>query len=432
MANEISRRHFIMSGAATLTGLALSKERSYARTYAANEKLNIGVVGVANQGAYDLGNVASQNIVALCDVDANYLGAASAKIPGAKTYSDFRKMMDQKDIEAVVCATPDHLHATVTSMALVSGRHVYCEKPLCHNVWEVRQIRELTKKHKRVTQMGTQIHAGANYRRVVELVQSGAIGPVREVHVWCGGGYHGKEGLAPAMPVPSNLSWDLWLGPAQERPYNKCYVPFWWRGWWAFGSGTLGDLACHHMDLSHWALDLRYPQTVESEGPPVEAEGTSEWQIVRYTYPARGEQPPVHLTWYHGDKRPHYFAEGKLPTWGNGTLFVGEKGMLLADYDKRVLLPEADFLGFEPPAPTIPDSIGHHKEWFEACKTNGHTTCNFDYSGALTEAVLLGNVAYRSGKKIEWDPRHLRCKGAPEADKFLREERRKGWEWPTG
>jgi len=186
------------------------------------------------------------------------------------------------------------------------------------------------------------------------------------------------------------------------------------------------------MDLSHWALDLRYPQTVESQGPPVEAEGTSEWQIVRYTYPARGEQPPVHLTWYHGDKRPHYFAEGKLPTWGNGTLFVGEKGMLLADYDKRVLLPEADFLGFEPPAPTIPDSIGHHKEWFEACKTNGHTTCNFDYSGALTEAVLLGNVAYRSGKKIEWDPRHLRCKGAPEADKFLREERRKGWEWPTG
>jgi predicted dehydrogenase len=421
-----------MSGAAAITGLALSKERSYARSYAANEKLNIGVVGVANQGAYDLGNVTSQNIVALCDVNDDYLRAAASKLPNPKTFNDFRKMLELKEIEAVVCATPDHMHATVTSLALVTGRHVYCEKPLCHNVWEVRQIRELTKKHRRVTQMGTQIHAGSNYRRVVELIKSGAIGAVKEVHVWCGGGYQGKEGMAPVMDIPSNLHWDLWLGPAKERPYNKCYVPFWWRGWWAFGQGTLGDLACHHMDLSHWALDLREPLTVEAEGPAVDMESTPEWLIVKYKYPARGEQPPVSLTWYNGDKRPHYFAEGKLPAWGNGTLFVGEKGMLIADYDRRVLLPEENFIGFEAPTPFIPDSIGHHKEWFEACKTHGHTTCNFDYSGALTEAVLLGNVAYRSGHKIEWDARHLKCKGAPEADHYLREERRKGWEWVNG
>ncbi len=421
-----------MSGAAAITGLALSKERSYARSYAANEKLNIGVVGVANQGAYDLGNVTSQNIVALCDVNDDYLRAAASKLPNPKTFNDFRKMLELKEIEAVVCATPDHMHATVTSLALVTGRHVYCEKPLCHNVWEVRQIRELTKKHKRVTQMGTQIHAGSNYRRVVELIKSGAIGAVKEVHVWCGGGYQGKEGMAPAMDIPSNLHWDLWLGPAKERAYNKCYVPFWWRGWWAFGQGTLGDLACHHMDLSHWALDLREPLTVEAEGPPVDVEGTPDWLIIKYKYPARGEQPPVSLTWYNGDKRPHYFAEGKLPAWGNGTLFVGEKGMLIADYDRRVLLPEENFIGFEAPTPFIPDSIGHHKEWFEACKTHGHTTCNFDYSGALTEAVLLGNVAYRSGHKIEWDARHLKCKGVPEADHYLREERRKGWEWVNG
>jgi len=429
MSTRISRRHFLMSSAMASAGLALSRERSFARTYRANEKLNIGAVGIANQGAYDLGNVTSQNIVALCDVDDNNLAAAAKNLPGAKTYSDFRKMMDQKDIEAVVCATPDHVHAAVTSMALVSGRHVYCEKPLCHNVWEVRQIRELTKKHKRVTQMGTQIHAGSNYRRVVELVQSGAIGKVTEAHCWVGGGYHGKEGLAPAMDVPASLHWDLWLGPAPERPYNKCYVPFWWRGWWAFGQGTLGDMACHHMDLPYWALDLKYPLTVEAEGPPVETEACPEWIIVKYTYPARGDKPPVNLTWYHGDKRPPYFAEGKLPSWGNGTLFVGDKGMLLADYDRKVLLPEADFKDFQPPSPTIPDSIGHHKEWFEACKSGGPTTCNFDYSGALTEAVLLGNVSYRSGKKIDWDSRRLRCKGAPEADKWLREDRRKGWEW---
>jgi hypothetical protein len=186
------------------------------------------------------------------------------------------------------------------------------------------------------------------------------------------------------------------------------------------------------MDLPYWALDLKYPLTVEAEGPPVEVEACPKWLIVKYSYPERGDKPPVNLTWYQGNKRPHYFAEGKLPAWGNGTLFVGDKGMLLADYGSYALLPEADFKGFQPPPPTIPDSIGHHKEWFEACKTNGPTTCNFEYSGTLTEAVLLGNVAYRSGAKIDWDARHLRCKGAPEADKFLREERRKGWEWVNG
>ena len=427
MPSQITRRHFIMSSAAAVSGLALSKERSFARSYAANGKLNIGCVGVAGQGGYDLSNVTSENIVALCDVDDNNLAGAAKNLSSARTYNDFRKMMEQKDIEAVVCATPDHMHAAVACATLKSGRHVYCEKPLAHSVWEIRQIRDLAKKHKRVTQMGTQIHAGNNYRRVVELVKSGAIGKVKEAHNWVGGGYCGEDRDRATKDIPSSLHYDLLIGPAPERPYSPGFLPFWWRGWWDFGGGTLSDMACHHMDLSYWALDLKNPLTVEAEGPPVHPEYCPRWLIVKYTYPARGDMPPVNLTWYNGDKRPHYFAEGALPNWGNGTLFVGEKGMLLADYDRHVLLPEKDFADFKRPEPFIPNSIGHHKEWIEACKSGGETTCNFDYSGALAEAVLLGNVSYRSGQKIEWDAKRLKCKGSPDADKWLKETHREGW-----
>jgi predicted dehydrogenase len=392
-----------------------------------NEKLNIGVIGVANQGAYDLDNVRSQNIVALCDIDDNYLAAAVKDLPQAKTYNDYRRLLEQKGIDAVVIAIPDHMHAPVTRAALESGRHVYCEKPLTHTVYEARRVAEAAQKHARVTQMGTQIHAGSNYRRVVEIVQNGAIGTVREVHVWADRSWTGDGRPADTPPVPPNIHWDLWLGVAPERPYHPAYVPAKWRGWWDFGGGTLADMACHHIDLSYWALNLRHPLTVEAEGPPVNPENTPAWLIVHYDYPARDPQPPVRLTWYNGGKRPPQFADGKLPEWGDGTLFVGEKGMLLADYSRYVLLPEKDFAGFQPPPKTIPDSIGHHAEWIEACKTGGPTTCNFDYAGALTEAVLLGNVAYRVGQKLEWDAKSLKVTNGPDADRYLRPRYRKGW-----
>ena len=401
--------------------------RAWTQATSTNDKLNIGVIGVANRGGANLAGVASENIVALCDVDDNYLAQAAQRFPAAKTYNDFRRMLDQKDIQAVVVSTPDHTHAPATMMALLSGRHVYCEKPLTHTVSEARLVAKAAAKHKRVTQMGTQIHAGSNYRRVVELLQSGAIGQVPEVHVWVGGGYTGNGRPADTPPVPPHLHWDLWLGPAPERPYHPSYVPGKWRSWWDFGGGTLGDMACHHMDLPHWALRLRHPLTVEAEGPTPLPENTPSWLIVRYEYPARPKLPPVHLTWYNGDKRPPQFADGKLPQWGNGTLFVGEKGMLLADYDKRVLLPEKEFAGFVPPQPFIPDSIGHHKEWVEACKHGGPTTCNFEYSGALTEVVLLGNVAYRTGRKLHWDPNRLRAANCAEADDVIRHHYRQGW-----
>jgi hypothetical protein len=428
MKNALTRRQFIQRAA--LAGLAapLILPRFNARATPANEKLDIAVIGVANQGNYDLTNVASQNIVALCDVDDNYLAAAAKKFPQAKTYNDFRRLLDQSGIDAVVVATPDHTHAVAAVGALQSGRHVYCEKPLARTISEVRIITETARKQDRVTQIGTQIHAGKNYRRVVELVQSGAIGPVKEVHVWVNAVYGGMERPTDTPPVPPNLHYDLWTGPVEPRPYHRQYLPGKWRNWWAFGGGSLADFGCHYMDLPHWALDLRHPLSAEPlEGPPVHLETTPPWLIVRYQHPARREQPPVQLTWYHGSKQPSLLSPEQAKNWKSGVLFVGQKGMLLSNYDRHVLLPEKDFAGFTPPAPFIKNSIGHHEEWIQACKTGGKTTCHFDYSGPLSETALLGNVAYRMGKKLEWDSKQLRATNCPEAEQLIQHHYREGW-----
>lgn len=408
-------------------GLLFGIKPATARTYQANNRLSLGIVGVANRGRANLDAVASEQITALCDVDENYLLRCARDYPQARTYSDFRRMMEAEKLDAVVISTPDHTHAPAASMALQLDLDVYCEKPLAHTVAEVRRLTELARRHKRITQMGTQIHAGSNYRRVVEAIQSGAIGEVRDVHVWCGGAWVGGDRPADRPAVPEGLHWDLWLGPAPQRPYHPAYVPARWRGWWDFGNGTLGDMACHHMDLPFWALNLRVPDTVEAEGPPVHPESCPAWLVVRYRYAERGTLPPVTLTWYHGDRRPPYFTEGVLPPWGNGTLFVGEKGLLLADYDRHVLLPSYRFEGWTPPPRTIPDSIGHHAEWIRGCKTREPATCDFSYAGPLTEAVLLGNVAYRSGTAIRWDAVHMKLPGTPEAEVYLRRRYRRGW-----
>lgn len=442
---NVSRRQFLqwsaLAGAGVLSGCQSAQVTR--RRLSPNERLNIGVVGVAHRGGDNLSGVAGENIVALCDVDETNLRAASAKFPHAATYTDFRRLLNRTDLDAVVCSTADHTHAVVGVAALRGGRHLYCEKPLTRTVSECRILCEAARHGKLVTQMGTQIHSGGNYRRTVELVQSGAIGPVAEVHVWVDVKYGGMERPTDTPPVPAGLHYDLWLGPAFERPYHPEYLPGRWRNWWAFGGGGLGDFGCHYMDLPHWALDLRHCQSVEVlDGPPVHPETVPPWLVLRYDYPARGAQPPVKLIWYHGGKRPEMLASilpeedvadgagakrKQRANWSSGVLFVGAKGMLLADYERHVLLPQAAFADFVAPVPSIPASIGHHREWIEACKTGGPTTCNFDYSGALAETVLLGNVAFRAGKKLEWDAAKLRAVNCAAADEFIHHQYRKGW-----
>jgi len=435
MTNNLTRRQFLTRTTATAAGLWLAAPQ-FLRAQpgsAANDKLNIGIIGVAGQGSFSVGQLKDiSNIVALCDVDENNLNAVGEKFPAAKRYRDFRRLIDQKDLDAIVVATPDHTHAVAAVAALKSGRHLYCEKPLARTVSETRIITDTARQTKRVTQIGTQIHAGNNYRRVVELIRSGAIGEIGEVHVWVNSNYGGKDAPKTTPPVPATLDWNLWLGPVAELPYSPDYVPFHWRNWWAFGGGSLADFGCHFMDLPFWALDLHHPVTIEAEGPPVSRDSTPTWLIVRYDFPARIKEGTTHgplkLTWYHGGKYPEQLVNPeRYQKWKGGILFVGKKGMLLADYGRHVLLPENEFEGFVKPTPFIQNSIGHHKEWIEAIKLGGTTTCRFDYSGPLTETALLGNVAYRTGKKLEWDFGKMRATNCPEADSSIQHQYRAGW-----
>lgn len=429
MSRPLSRRDFLQTSALATAGICLPGCQTAPRKLSANEKLNIGIIGTTNRARANISGVEHENIVALCDIDDAFLAEIKAKFPRATTYNDFRKLLEQKDIDAVVVSTADHTHAVATAAALRLGKHVYCEKPLTHTVHEARTIAELAGKHKQqATQMGTQIHAGENYRRVVELVKSGTIGAVRECHVWCDRSLANSERPATLPAIPRNLHWDLWLGPAPARPYHPDYLPKVWRHWWDFGEGILGDMACHYLDLAFWALQLKYPITIEADGPRVHPETTPEWLIVHYEFPARAELAPVAVTWYDGGKRPRLVEAGKTPDWRNGVLFVGDKGMLIADYTRRKLLPEARFAGFQPPAPFIPNSVGHHAEWLQACKTGSPTTCNFGYASALTETVLLGNVAYRTGVKLEWDARLVKAKNTPQAMNYIQTGYRRGWE----
>jgi predicted dehydrogenase len=434
MYDSYTRRQFLRQAIAAGTasgalGLLGAPRPTLARPRSPNERLNIGVIGVAAQGAYNLGNVASQNIVALCDIDARRLAAAAEKFPQATQYRDYRKLLDQKDLDAVVIATPDHSHAIPAVWALRRGLDVYCEKPLAHSVWEVRQIRSVAAENKAVTQMGTQIHAGDNYRRAVEIIQAGVIGPVRRVHVWQGNTVQPGRRVSHGTP-PDHVDYDLWIGPAPWRPFDESHFHFRWRYWWDFGGGVLADMGCHYIDLPYWALELRYPTAIEAKGEKTYQgdNDVPDKMRVDYYFPARstprGDLPEVHLTWYHGGWMPD---GAEVYQKGSAVLFEGDQGRLLADYGTHKLFMNEGESATIPPA-TIPSSIGHHAEWIEACKTRGPTTCNFDYSGALAETVLLGNVSYRAGqKRIEWDAEKLEAVNCPEAAGFIRREYRQGW-----
>jgi hypothetical protein len=439
----LDRRRFLRLSALTAGACAFGAP-AFLRGQNLNNKLNIGIIGCGGRGGFAVGASAGENIVALCDVAEDRLNRVGEKHPQARRYVDFRKLLDKaRDLDAITVATAEHTHAFATLWALQQRKHVYCEKPLTHSVEEARVIAKAAAKAKVATQMGTQIHANSNYRRVVELVQTGAIGPVREAHAWVSRAWgwqtpeEAKAGgdivnvqdrPAGASPIPAGLRWDLFLGPAPERPFHEVYWPGpkWYR-WWDFGSGTMSDMGSHLNDLPFWALKLRDPLTIEAEGPPPHPEIAPASMLARYTYGPRGDMPPATVTWYQGTKKPVYYTEGKIPKWGMAILFVGDQGMLLSDYDRHVLLPEEKFKDFKRPAPFIPPSPGHFEQWLLACKTGTPTDSNFDYAAALTTANHLGNVAYRIGKKIEWDPAKLKARNAKEADRLIRKTYRKGW-----
>jgi predicted dehydrogenase len=451
--SSVSRRQFNRGFAAATAGAVLGFP-AILRGQNLNSKVNIAVIACGGRGGSNLESVSAENVVALCDVNARALETAGAARPKAEKFSDFRKLFDKPAaFDAVVVSTAEHTHAAATMLALQHGKHVYCEKPLTHNVYEARKVREAAGRAgpKVATQMGIQIHATDNYRRVVEIIRAGVIGPVREAHVWVNRawGLQSQEAAKrnkdivyvadrpkEAMAPPPNLSFDLWLGPAPERPYHDVYFPGpkWYR-WWDFGNGTMSDLGSHWLDLPFWALQLRAPLTIESHSAlPPHPEIAPASMTAAYEYGPRGDMPAVKVTWYQGEDKPQIWKDGKLPmkdgkpVWNDGHLFVGDKGMLLCDYNKFVLLPEKDFAGVKLPEPSLPRVRGHHEEWLQCIRDGTQPSANFEYSGWLTEANHLGNVAYRVGRKLQWDAENMRATNAPEAARFIRREYRKGWE----
>ncbi len=431
-----TRRRFLQTSLAAGTALGIGLPMILpARARGANERLNVGVIGVGGRGEGDLAGVAGENIVALCDVDESRLGAAAAKFPMAKTFVDYRKLLEQPGLDAVVVATPDHHHAPASIRALRRGLHVYCEKPLTHTVEEARLLAQTAAKMKVATQMGTQNHEHPGYLRLVELVQSGVIGAVKEVHVitdrpgqWWS---QGMDVPADKPAIPANLKWNLWLGPAAERSYHPAYVPFAWRGWWDFGCGAIGDMAIHLMDPAFWALELGGPVKVTSKGPPPSPHSGPKWMETKFEFAQRGKLPPVAVFWYEGTAKPPAEIAKELPM--NGSLFIGEKGKIAIVHDQMPkLLPEDKFVDFKGPEPFLPKSPGHHAQWIEACKTGSRTGSNFAYAGPFTEIVLLGNVAYRVGQPIEYDPASMKVTNVPEANELLTKTYRKGWEVKEG
>ena len=427
--NKTSRRSFVKAGLGV--GAAMITAPNFISARSVMGKINLGVIGVYNRAAANLAGVSGENIVALCDVDESRATKARDQFPKAAFFQDFRKLLDVKGIDAVVVGTPDHVHAVQGIAAMRAGKHLYCEKPLAHSVLEVRAMIKTARANKLVTQMGTQIHAEKNYRRVVEIIQAGVIGEVKRVQVWQSSKPPVQRFAKEPPKIPQGFNYDLWLGPVPHKKYDPAFTHFNWRYFWEFGGGVFADMACHYMDLPHWALGLTLPTSVEAVSKRIQEGDQTVPDLVKaeYHYPARGKQPAVHLTWYNGCSGPGWEHDKPYLGYGSGVLFEGSKGKLISGYSKHNLLPEENFKNFTPPAPTIPDSIGHHKEWLEAIRGNGKTLCNFDYSGILAQSVLLGNVSLRSGQKITWDETRATT-GSAKADAYLIREYRKGWEIP--
>ncbi len=459
MAAPMTRRSVLRGAALSGAGLILLGNSRSARSYTANERVSLAIVGVSGRGSWFSDTMPKLcNVVAMCDVNDRRAAPYYEAIPQAKRFHDFRKMFDAMDrqIDAVTVATPDHTHAVISAAAMRRGKHVLCEKPLTHDVFEAQTLRVLAREYKVATQMGNQGTASEAFRRGVELIQSGALGEIREVHVWNTGGGAGERPIpTEEHPMPEFLKWDLWLGPARYRPYNSRWAE--WHSWRDFATGQLGNWACHTMNIlfkglridSLWSPNgsIVGGRTIRLD---VELSGVHEatfpkWEIIRYSVPARGEMPPVTVNWYNGTGQapgPREKIEemmGRKLDWGDagekkwadhaGCLLVGTEGMLhsTGHNASMTLLPAGTARDFESPAESLPRSRGHEQEWLDACRGGAAAMSHFDYSGPLTEFALLGNVATLFGKTIEYDPVAMKVMNLPEANEAIRREYREGW-----
>jgi predicted dehydrogenase len=478
-----NRRQFLADAALAGVSYWVTSGAATADDRSPNEKLNIACIGVGGKGSSDADHCgALANIVALCDIDDQVLNQKAEAFPRARKYHDYRKMLEEMDkhIDAVTVSTPDHTHAPASLMAMRMGKHVYCQKPLTHTVYEARLMRETAAKHNVATQMGNQGTAENGLRRAVEIIRAGVIGPVREVHVWTNrpiwpqgadailrvsaarsaamAALHGVSSpTGHQATVPAHVHWDLWLGTAPDRPYDPLYHPFSWRGWWDFGTGALGDMACHTANMAFMALKLGYPTRVVAESGEINPETYPDWARIQFEFPERGEMPPVKLTWYEGHQGGRRVLPPARLTRGqtlsdSGSLLVGDKGILFSPNDYGAaykLLPEQEFADYKGPAQTLPRNgggdLGQKREWIAAIRGGPPALSNFEYAGLLTETILLGNLAMRAGKpvelergtgrrrrravarQLEWDGPNLRATNAPEAAQYIHPEYRKGF-----
>jgi len=452
----VTRRHFLATSTMAASTIAAAnlllpsdQARGAPRRLSANDRINIAFIGVAGRGGDNIGEITAAedvNVIALCDVDENRLNGAGQKFTVAKRYRDYRKLFDaEKNLDAVIVSTPDHHHAAASLTGLKLGKHVYCEKPLTRTVKEARAVGLASREAKVATQMGNQGMAFEGNRFINEWLADGAIGPVREVHVWSDRPTHrgrlpfwwpqGIERPADTPTAPTTLDWDVWLGPAPWRPYHSAYVPFKWRGWWDFGSGGLGDMGIHNLAPVFSALNLGAPTCVHASSTPVFPETVPLANIVHYEFPARGEQPAVKLHWYDGGMmppRPEELEDDRELNREDGIVFVGDKGKMLVEGwggEKPRLVPESRNKEYRRPPKTLPRSVGHHKEWLLGCRNGSPTRSDFLFAGPLTEAVLLGMVCVRNGgDKLYWDSANLKVTNDPDANQFLHYEYRQGWE----
>jgi predicted dehydrogenase len=456
---SLTRRRFLAGGAAAAGWLivpsfvlgAQKRQKDKSADLPPSERLNIAGVGLGARGLGNIEKCEGANIVALCDVDFTLAATALKANPDAAKYHDFRKMLDkEKNIVAVVISTPDHTHAVIAAEAMRRGKHVYVETPLAHDVWEARELARIAGETGVVTQMGNERHSGAGIRRAVEMIWGGGLGPIRQVHCWTNRPQwpQGIGRPAEKSPLPAGLAWDLWLGPAPERTYHPAYHPYRWRGWLDFGTGALGAMGCHLLDVAFWGLELGQADSfsVEAESTGINVETYPTASTIRYRFPARGDLPPVEIIWYDGGRQPS--RPEQLPylreIGSNGSLFIGDEHSMMfgptvfgtnpGQVGPRTI-PEFARIESKRPYKRIPPvkeaswvkGDRHIQEWISACKSGQQPCASFEYSAPLTEMVLLGNVALQSGTSVEWDSEKLQVTNSPMANRFVRREYRKGW-----